>query len=409
MKIVFLSDDFPPRSFGGAGISTFELAVGFQRSGHEVIVITTCRSAIDAGEAGYQGLRVFAIHSDYYSRWRFYLSLYNPAVVRQVAQLLRQLKPDVVHANNLHFYLSYHCLKLAKRYAKVVIFTARDVMTFNFGKLQTKRYLEKFDVRTAWQDHWRQAGKRWNPLRNFFIRRYLASVDKIFAVSQALAAALEQNGLGRAEVIHTGLDHRFWTAKKDDVDEFRGRYGLRGRKVIFFGGRLSASKGGRQALQVLALAAAKIPDLCLFVAGQLDAFGESLKRQAEKLGLADQLIFTGWVEREELKVALAVSDLVLVPSICFDAFPRIVLEGMVMGKPVVGTCYGGTPEIIVDGVTGYVVNPLNVKDVAEKVIDLLQNPQKAEQFGQAGCERIKTDFNLVDKVAELTREFKSIR
>ena len=57
------------------------------------------------------------------------------------------------------------------------------------------------------------------------------------------------------------------------------------------------------------------------------------------------------------------------PVICFDSFPRAVLEAMASGKPVVGTCYGGAPEIIEDGVTGYIVNPFDIKKMAEKVID----------------------------------------
>src|SRR3990167_770143 len=102
MKIVFLSDDFPPTSFGGAGISTYELALGMKKAGHEVFVITTCRKGSDAGEIEYQGLRVFKIASDYAPRWRAYISLYNIPVIRRVESLLKEIVPDVVHINNVH-------------------------------------------------------------------------------------------------------------------------------------------------------------------------------------------------------------------------------------------------------------------------------------------------------------------
>ena len=173
MKIVFLADDFPPQSFGGAGISTYDLALGMKKAGHEVFVITTCRKESDAGELEYHGIKVFRIASDYPGRWRAYVSLYNRPVVRKVKELLKKIKPDVVHANNIHFYLSYHCLKIAKRHAKAVVFTARDTMSIYYGKLATERYLDHFDYRTTWRDHLSQAKKRWNPLRNFFIKRYL--------------------------------------------------------------------------------------------------------------------------------------------------------------------------------------------------------------------------------------------
>ena len=236
MKIVFLSDDFPPRSFGGAGFSTYELALGMKKEGHEVFVITTCRNRSEAGEMNYHGLRVFSIASDYPGKWRAYISIYNPMTVKRVEELLKEIKPDVVHANNIHLYLSYHCLKVSKQHAKVVIFTARDVMTFNFAKLTTKQYLEHFDSRTTWRDHLMQAKKRWNPLRNFLIKRYLRNTDKIFAVSDALRSALLQNGIENIETMYTGIDADAWHIREHEVTLFRKKYNVGKRKVILFGG-----------------------------------------------------------------------------------------------------------------------------------------------------------------------------
>src|SRR3989344_1512538 len=173
MKVLFLSDDFPPISFGGAGISTYELALGMKKAGHEVFVITTCRKKSDMGQSDYNGLKIFKITSDYHERWRAWVSLYNPPVVRKVEALLKKIQPDVVHANNIHYYLSYYCLKIAKKYAKTVVWTARDAMAFSYGKLTTKRYLSTLDTRLSWRDNIKQAGKRYNPLRNFFIKKYI--------------------------------------------------------------------------------------------------------------------------------------------------------------------------------------------------------------------------------------------
>src|SRR3989344_119905 len=230
MRILFLQDDFPPRSFGGAGISTHELAVGMKEAGHNVFVITTCRDKNDAGEEDCDDLKVFKIASNYSGKWRSYVSLYNRPVVRQVEELLKRIRPDVVHANNIHFYLSYHCLKLAKQYAKAVVFTARDAMSFNYGKLETKRYLESFDYRTTWRDHIRQAKKRWNPFRNFCIRRYLKYADKIFAISNSLKEALTQNSIKNVEVIYNGIDVDEWMVDDDDVARFQNKYGLFNKK-----------------------------------------------------------------------------------------------------------------------------------------------------------------------------------
>ena len=167
-----LQEDFPPQTFGGAGFSTFCLACGLYGAGHQVFVITACQKKEDEGYIDYQGLKVFRIFANYHERWRAYLSLYNPQTVRRVREIIREINPDIVHAHNIHSYLSYYCLKIAKEAKKPVFLTARDVMLFNYEKLATKKYLEHGNCHTSWWDHLKQAKKRYNPFRNIIIRHY---------------------------------------------------------------------------------------------------------------------------------------------------------------------------------------------------------------------------------------------
>ncbi len=401
MKIVFLSDDFPPYSFGGAGISTSELALGMKKTGHDVSVITTCREQSEAGKSDYKGLSVWKVASNYNTKWRSYVSLYNAPVIRKLKKLLKDIKPDVVHANNVHLYLSYHSLKVAKRYAKVVVWTARDTMAFSYGKIATKKYLDHLDSYLTWRDHADQAKKRWNPLRNFFIRKYLRYPDRLFAVSNALKDALFQNGISPVEVVHTGADRDAWRASEDEIIRFKKIHKVENKKIILFGGRLSEAKGGQKTLEALAIIVKDVPDAVLLVAGSKDQYAETMLEQAKKIGIEKHLVFTGWIERDHIKYAYGASHIVVVPSIYLDAFPRIVLEAMVSGKPVVGTCYGGASEIIKNGVTGYVVNPLKVEEMAERMIDLLQDGDKRERFGRAAYQSVQKDFNLKDKITHL--------
>jgi glycosyltransferase involved in cell wall biosynthesis len=71
---------------------------------------------------------------------------------------------------------------------------------------------------------------------------------------------------------------------------------------------------------------------------------------------------------------------------------------MACGRPVVGTCFGGTPEVVVDNETGFIVNPFNLKIMSERIVTLLKNPALAEKMGQAGQQRIKEEFNLNQQV-----------
>jgi len=373
MKILILQDDFPPLAFGGAGYSTFYLACGLRKAGHQVFVITACQKKEDEGNIDYQGLKVFRIFSKYHERWRAYLSLYNPQVVKKFRAIIQEINPDVVHANNIHFHLSYHCLKIAKQYNKAVFLTARDIMLFNYEKLATQKYLQHFNCRTCWWDHLKQAKKRYNPLRNFLIKKYLRYVDRIFSVSHALKDALNQNEIKNIEVNHTGIDINDQQVSPEKVEDFKRKYNLLNKKIVFFGGRISGLKGLNQINQAMAKVKEEIPATVLLIVGSKGI---------------------GWLSGDELKTAYYSADIVIVPSISLDPFPRSNLEAMVCRKPVIATCFGGSPEIVQDGVTGYVVNPFNTELMAEKIIDLLKNPKKAEQFGQAGYERIKKDFSL---------------
>ena len=398
MKIVFLADDFPPTSFGGAGISTYELARGMMREGHEVYAITTCRKKEDAGVVEFEGIIVHKIASDYPERWRAYVSLNNIPVTRQVREILKTLRPDVVHVNNVHFYLSYRCIVLARMYAKAVVFTARDTVSVCFGKLGTQGYLKNFEYRTTWRDHLRFAKKRYNPLYTFFTRRYLAYAHKRFAVSASLKYGLEANGIQDVEVMHTGGDAEGWNATEVEKKAFCEKYGLIGKKVVLFGGRLSEGKGGGKTLEAFLQVCREVPNAVLLVAGSHDAYAERMLGEAEVMGFRDRVIVTGWIQKEVMRVAYAVADVVVAPSLYLDPFPRIVIEAMASGKPVVSTCYGGAPEIVVDGSTGYVVNPFDTKEYADRIVALLSNEVLRTTFGKAGYARIKTDFNLGDVV-----------
>ncbi|MEK7505340.1 MAG: glycosyltransferase family 4 protein [Patescibacteria group bacterium] len=394
MKIVFLSDDFPPTSFGGAGISTYELAKSIQKAGHEVLIITTCRKKEEAGESQYDGLKIFKIATNYDSRFRSYSSLNNRPVVRQVEVLLKKIKPDVVHANNIHLYLSYRSLKIAKQYAKTVIFTARDTMAFSYGKLETNEYLKNLNTRMGWFDGLKRVGKRWNPFRNFIIRYYLRYADKVIAISNALKDALNKNGIGNVEVIYNGIDTSQWQPDLVSGERFKEKYNLVDKKMLLFSGRLSAAKGGAKAIEALVSIVREVPSTVLLIAGSVDEYAQAMQAYAKELKIENNLVFTGWLNREEIKLAYGVSDVVLMPSIYLDAFGRVNIEAMAAQKPVIGTCYGGTPEIVIDGVTGYIVNPLHPEEIAAKTLDLLKNPQKAEALGKAGYERVLEHFSL---------------
>ncbi len=188
-----------------------------------------------------------------------------------------------------------------------------------------------------------------------------------------------------------------------EANDFKEKFKLNDRKIIFFGGRLSRAKGGEVLLAALKKIAEKEPKALLLVVGEKDRYAESMLRQAEGLDLSNHLIFTGWLSQQMIKNAYAVSTVVAVPSLCFDWFPTVILEAMACKKAVMGGCFGGASEMVKDSETGYIVDPRNIEKLSETIIKLLSGDNRAAQFGQAGYNRVASEFTLKSYVETLRK------
>ncbi len=393
MRILLVSDDLPPK-VGGAGKAAWTLARGLRDRGHEVHVVTATQDA-PAVEAR-EGVTVHAIRAQIPERWRAYLSLYNPPAVRDFRRILDRIRPDVVNAHNVHVSLSYGCLSAADRLGVPVVFTAQDALAIVYGKLQ--HYVSRSGCPPFSPDAYRlplwhnlrQARVRFNPLRNRWIRHTLRHHVRVrVAVSLALRQALEANGLPAFRVVYNGTAADEVEVTGDQVAAYRERLGLRDRRVILLAGRISEAKGSVQALAALAKVVDSVPDAALLVlspgALSLDSFewlGETHVRCA------------GWLSGHELATAYALADVVVVPSVYLDACPLVNLEAMAARKPVIATCHGGSPEIVQDGVTGYVINPFDTAQFAGRLVDVLTDEGLRTRLGQAGYRRFLEKFTM---------------
>lgn len=395
MKILILQDDFPPQSLGGSGAVAYAAARGLLERGHEVRVVTATQDPTGAGEECYDGLSVLRLYSAYHERWRAYVSLCNPHAVRAVRQVLAEFKPDVVHAHNIHYRLSYASLKAAKQSGAKVFLTAHDAMLVDYGK-------PTLDAGSAFE----QLAKfklRYNPLRNVVIRWYLRYADRVFAVSAALQDMLKRHGIGNVSVLYNGIDAGQWSIGAATKSEF----GLEGKKVMLFGGRLSSEKGGEQAVRMMPLILARVPNAALLVAGNKNAYGEVMLELARALGVEQSVVFSGWLSGNKLKAAYSASDIVLSLALYLDPLPTVVLEAMAAGKPVVATCFGGSKEMVEDGVTGSVVDPRDLSMLEQTCSSLLLDDALASSYGVAGRKRVLEHFSIQAHIDALVEAYRS--
>lgn len=400
MKIVILQDDFPPDSNGGAGVVAASLARALQERGHAVYVITTTRTLEQVGTGEWEGVPVYRIYSNYHERWRAWRSLYNPRVVREVSRLLALWRPDVVHAHNVHYHLSYASLRRAKRGGAKVFLTAHDTMLISYGKIE--------EPLSWWRTVWHER-LRYNPFRSFYIKRALTYVDGISAVSKALADALAQGGITDVKVIRNGIDRQLWEVSPEAVKTFLQEHTLIGRAVLLFGGRISAYKGGDALLSALPAIREAQPRATLLLVGKDNEYVKALKVRAENLGFSDAIVSTGWLSGEALRAAYHAASAVVVPSVYLDPLPTVVLEAMACSKPVVGSCLGGIPEMVVDGETGYLVDPRDAELFARRVAEVLGDTALQHTLGQNGYDRIGTHFSLEKQVSTVLEWYEQSR
>jgi glycosyltransferase involved in cell wall biosynthesis len=409
MRICILSDGIPPEGKGGAERVAWNTALWLSERGHAVAVITTTATG-EFSRTVEQGITIYRIPSAYHTRWRNWRMLDNSKVVVQVARCLAEIRPDVVHAHNLHQHLSYASLKAARLSGARVYHTFHDMVpVLGTGKIVPKPGRpgsgEVWDYRVSSIEALQRERARHNPWRRRRVQQALADAHGLFAVSQSLATGLQQNGIDGIRVIHNGIDTEHWNPSTEAVEAFRKKHELSAKRIISFGGRLSALKGGDVVLAALPEVVSKVPDAVLLVLGTENAYASEIRARAEVRGLAAHLKFTGWLGADEITAAFGASDLVLVPSLYLDPLPTVALEAMASGKPVVGSTYGGVPEMIVDGVTGTVVDPHDTARFSAAIIDILKDKERALQMGSAGRTRIKQHFSRERYVDELLAAF----
>jgi glycosyltransferase involved in cell wall biosynthesis len=256
----------------------------------------------------------------------------------------------------------------------------------------------------------RQMRFRYNPVRNLALRHILTHhVRRRTCVSEAHRQALEANDLPPFQVVHNGIPAVRFQTTPDAVERLRAKLGTAGRKIVLFGGRLTADKGSYQLLAAFKSLVERMPEALLLVLSRVSLDEQGLNTPEFRHLRDTHVLSGGWLSGDELAAAYGLADVVTVPSICLDCFPTINLEAMAAGKPVVATCYGGSPEAVVDGETGYIVNPFDTLTLADRLERLLRDDVLRVQMGAAAQARIAAHFTLDHQVAAMLRLYEAAK
>lgn len=177
-----------------------------------------------------------------------------------------------------------------------------------------------------------------------------------------------------------------------------------GGRMLLTVGRLIPSEPGKgvdSVIKVLPKVIAAVPDLFYVVIGGGD-LQSRLEEMARESLVRDRILFIGKVQLEQLKGYYSRADVFVMPS-RQEGFGIVFLEAMAFGKPVIAGDYGGAPEIVQDGVTGFLVNPDDLEGLTCRLIQLLQDEALRKEMGEAGRQRILENFTVVRFEERLTK------
>ena len=234
------------------------------------------------------------------------------------------------------------------------------------------------------------------------MERTLSRSDLCVAVSRFTKDRILQRisiDPARIRVLPNGVDlSRF--SPNSDTSDLRAVLGLRSdTKVLMTLARVVERKGHDTVIKSLPRILEAFPDTVYIVAGPgRDWIVRDLKRLVAETGLDRHVLFTGLVPDEDLYRYYNLADVYIMVSRELEAqgdtegFGITFLEANACEKPVIGSRSGGIPDAIQDGVTGYLVDPLNTQEIVDRVIQLFKNPKLAKQLGQNGRRRIQEEL-----------------
>jgi glycosyltransferase involved in cell wall biosynthesis len=208
----------------------------------------------------------------------------------------------------------------------------------------------------------------------------------------------------KVRIIHNGVDSSLFTGAVDG--DLKAQLGLPEHEpVVGILAALRPEKDHETFLRAASLVSERNPTARFMIVGD-GPRREALEALAEELGIRDRVMFTG--ARNDVAAVLAVMDVFVLSSFTIECFPMALLEAMASSRPAVCTAVGGVPELLHDGVTGYLVPPRDPTALAERLSSLIESGQQRRQFGAAARARVEAEFTVERSVQEAERQISGI-
>ena len=237
-------------------------------------------------------------------------------------------------------------------------------------------------------------------------RRQCNAVDAVIAPSAQLASVLRGYGVAApVEVIPTGLNLDEFTA--GDGPLFRSKFSIDpGRPMMLLVGRVAHEKNIDFVLRVLAQVRETVPDVLLVIAGEGPAL-RALERSVRAAGLADHVLFVGYLDRRGALLDCYRAANVFVFASRTETQGLVLLEALALGVPVVSTAVLGTKEVL-EHAQGAIIVEEDVGAFAAAVVRVLRSPELQTSLARDARRYVETQWSSVEMARRLLRLYGNV-
>ncbi len=241
-----------------------------------------------------------------------------------------------------------------------------------------------------------------------FLERLTARLaDRIIVVSGAAKRfCIKEIGIPQDKIrlIYNGIDVDMGKSILTDKSAIRTQLSLNNDFILGCVGRFNEVKGHYYLIKAAAEVIKVYGKIKVLLIGS-GPLGKYLRAVADKMGISGHIIFLD--NRRDIPQVLDSLDLYILPSLQ-EGLSITLLEALAMGKPVIATAVGGNPEVIVDGQSGLLIPPKDYRALAEAIISLLNNREKAKDLGLRAMERVSEKFNIKNTVRETESLYETV-
>jgi hypothetical protein len=370
LNIAQLHWGFPP-IIGGVETHLRIILPEMARRGHNVSLLT---GSVENVKARYQfeGVEIYRTPlMDLNWLYKRGFEGLEEEIKRALSEFIDQTKPHIIHAHNMHYFSKLHTRTLE-------------------AISQKKGIPLILTVHNSWDD--------------ILFLKLTKDVKWTHMIAVSHYIKKELIGIGCSDrkitVIHHGIDTRRYRPGINPRRILKKYPELKNRRVIFHPARMGLGKGCDVSIKALNLVVKKFPDIILVMAGTKNIIDWGHTQQKDiayiislvKAFKVQKNVFMDMFSLDEIVELYALAQVCMYPSSVGEPFGLTMLESLASARPIIVTNSGGMPEIIRDGINGFVIPIKDFEVLASRIIELLSDDVLRERLGYTGRQMVEAGY-----------------